>query len=201
MGEQKQMSRPKTLEQEMPKMQERLLRNIGEHVAVEFVWFGTQYATAGKLEKVDPYKRIRVGNAIIPFKADAAAIQNIYTGQGVSLYKNPEIKGDHGFREESFKEGFIRYLRDKNRPRITDQALVTLSTDDTPYIFKAILKAEEPTQKGKHGGWIISIPTLEGCISQGETKKEAIENIRDAAKSMISALKEDNKPIPLENLT
>ena len=32
----------------------------------------------------------------------------------------------------------------------------------------------------EEGGYTIHIPSLPGCISEGETKEEAIENIREA---------------------
>lgn len=38
----------------------------------------------------------------------------------------------------------------------------------------AILEPQE------EGGFTICIPSLPGCISQGETKEEAIENIKEA---------------------
>ena len=30
------------------------------------------------------------------------------------------------------------------------------------------------------GGYSVYVPTLRGCVSQGETEEEALENIRDA---------------------
>ena len=35
-------------------------------------------------------------------------------------------------------------------------------------------------EKQEEGGYTVYIPSLPGCISQGETKKEAIENIKEA---------------------
>ncbi len=40
--------------------------------------------------------------------------------------------------------------------------------------FKFIL------EKQKEGGYTVYAPSLPGCISQGETKKEAIKNIKEA---------------------
>lgn len=45
--------------------------------------------------------------------------------------------------------------------------------------------------KGEDGFWVSQCPSLPGCISQGKTKDEAIENIRDAIKEYILALEED----------
>ena len=36
--------------------------------------------------------------------------------------------------------------------------------------------------RGEDGYWTAGCPTLPGCISQGQTRQEAIENIREAEK-------------------
>jgi predicted RNase H-like HicB family nuclease len=51
---------------------------------------------------------------------------------------------------------------------------------------------------GEDGYWVIECPSLPGCISQGRTKKEAIENIKEAINGYISALEEDGLPVPEE---
>jgi len=32
----------------------------------------------------------------------------------------------------------------------------------------------------EEGGFTVSVPTLPGCVTQGDTKEEAIENIKEA---------------------
>ena len=51
---------------------------------------------------------------------------------------------------------------------------------------------------GEDGYWVIECPSLPGCISQGRTKEEAIENIKEAINGYISALEEDGLPVPEE---
>ena len=51
---------------------------------------------------------------------------------------------------------------------------------------------------GEDGYWVVECPSLPGCVSQGETKAEAIENIREAIRAYVSVLTEDNLPIPEE---
>ena len=51
---------------------------------------------------------------------------------------------------------------------------------------------------GEDGYWVAECPSLPGCISQGKTKEEAIENIKEAIRGYINALREDNLPIPEE---
>ncbi|HJY64316.1 MAG TPA: type II toxin-antitoxin system HicB family antitoxin [Ignavibacteria bacterium] len=52
---------------------------------------------------------------------------------------------------------------------------------------------------GEDNYWVVECPSLPGCISQGKTKHEAIANIKEAIQGYISALKEDNLPVPEEN--
>ena len=52
--------------------------------------------------------------------------------------------------------------------------------------------------RGEDGYWIAECPSLPGCISQGQTREEAIENIREAIALTIEALEEDNLPVPPE---
>ena len=44
-------------------------------------------------------------------------------------------------------------------------------------------------------GW-RNAPSLPGCISQGQSKEEAIQNIREAIEGYLEVLKEDGTPIP-----
>ena len=51
---------------------------------------------------------------------------------------------------------------------------------------------------GEDGYWVAEVPSLPGCVSQGETKAEALANIREAIQGYIEALEEDNLPVPPE---
>ena len=46
------------------------------------------------------------------------------------------------------------------------------------------------------GGYMIEIPLLKGCISDGETIFEALENIKDAKMEWFTYMLENNLPIP-----
>jgi predicted RNase H-like HicB family nuclease len=50
----------------------------------------------------------------------------------------------------------------------------------------------------ENGEWCASCPSLPGCHSQGETREEAIANIRDAIEAYIEALERDGLPVPAE---
>ena len=42
-------------------------------------------------------------------------------------------------------------------------------------------------EKQDEGGFTVHVPSLAGCISQGETKEEAIENIKEAIELYLDA--------------
>ncbi len=44
--------------------------------------------------------------------------------------------------------------------------------------------------------FVVECPSLPGCISQGKTRKEALENIKDAIQGYIESLKKHNEAIP-----
>ena len=46
------------------------------------------------------------------------------------------------------------------------------------------------------GGYMIEIPLLKGCMSDGETIIEALENIKDAQMEWFTYMLENNLPIP-----
>jgi predicted RNase H-like HicB family nuclease len=51
---------------------------------------------------------------------------------------------------------------------------------------------------GEDGYFVVECPSLPGCISQGKTREEAIENIREAIQLYIEVLEENGQPIPAE---
>jgi predicted RNase H-like HicB family nuclease len=52
----------------------------------------------------------------------------------------------------------------------------------------------------KDGYWVSECPSLPGCISQGKTGEEAIQNIKEAIDGYIEALEEDGLPVPEEQM-
>ena len=50
--------------------------------------------------------------------------------------------------------------------------------------------------RDEDGVFVVECPSLPGCVSQGKTRDEALENITDAIKGYIESLKKHNEPIP-----
>ena len=51
-------------------------------------------------------------------------------------------------------------------------------------------------EQDEDGIYVAACPNLPGCVSQGKTRKEAIENIKDAIHGYLQSLKKHNEPIP-----
>jgi len=47
----------------------------------------------------------------------------------------------------------------------------------------------------EEGGYTVYIPSLPGCVSQGETVEEAMQNIKEAAELYIESIK--SRALPL----
>ncbi len=51
-------------------------------------------------------------------------------------------------------------------------------------------------EQDEDGAFVAEAPTLPGCISQGNTRAEALENIHEAIEIYLESLKMHNEPIP-----
>ncbi len=49
---------------------------------------------------------------------------------------------------------------------------------------------------GQDGYWVVECPSLPGCISQGKTREDAVQNIREAIALYVESLKDENRPVP-----
>jgi len=48
------------------------------------------------------------------------------------------------------------------------------------------------------GGFVASVPALPGCVSQGDTRPEAMDNIREAIALYVEDCREAGDPVPTE---
>jgi antitoxin HicB len=49
------------------------------------------------------------------------------------------------------------------------------------------------------GGYVVWVPALPGCVSQGETPEEALANIREAVQCYIESSLKHGEPLPDES--
>ena len=58
--------------------------------------------------------------------------------------------------------------------------------------YTVVLEQEED------GGYIASVPALPGCVSQGDTRPEALNNIREAIELCVEDFRNAGDPVPTE---
>lgn len=46
------------------------------------------------------------------------------------------------------------------------------------------------------GGFTVTCPVLPGCVSQGDTREEALANIKEAIEGYLQVLRESGEPAP-----
>ncbi len=52
--------------------------------------------------------------------------------------------------------------------------------------------------RDEDGMWIVECPSIPGCVSQGQTKEEALENIKDAIFACLQVRAERGFPLTVE---
>ena len=78
-------------------------------------------------------------------------------------------------------------------------------------LFKLWPPIQEPTEsrgfsmkfivaidRDEDGVWVVECPSIPGCVSQGMTKAEALENIKDAIRGCLDVRAERGMPLTVE---
>jgi predicted RNase H-like HicB family nuclease len=51
-------------------------------------------------------------------------------------------------------------------------------------------------EQDEDGFYVAEVPALPGCISQGETRREALDNVREAIAGYLESLQDHQEPVP-----
>lgn len=51
-------------------------------------------------------------------------------------------------------------------------------------------------EQDEEGIYVAEVPALPGCLSQGKSRSEALENIKEAMAGYLESLEAHNEPIP-----
>ncbi|WP_268541996.1 type II toxin-antitoxin system HicB family antitoxin [Candidatus Nitrosotenuis cloacae] len=51
-------------------------------------------------------------------------------------------------------------------------------------------------QRDEDGAYVARCQSLPGCVSQGRTRDDALENVKDAIRGYIQSLRKHGEPIP-----
>ena len=60
------------------------------------------------------------------------------------------------------------------------------------------MKFNVTIDRDEDGIWIVECPSIPGCVSQGQTKEEALENIKDAIAACLQVRAERGLPLTVE---
>ena len=52
--------------------------------------------------------------------------------------------------------------------------------------------------RDEDGVWIVECPSIPGCVSQGQTKQEALKNVKDAIAACLQVRAEREMPLTME---
>jgi predicted RNase H-like HicB family nuclease len=58
------------------------------------------------------------------------------------------------------------------------------------------MKLQIILERSDEGGYTVYVPSLPGCISEGETKKEALKNIQEAIELYLEPIEDDQSFSP-----
>jgi predicted RNase H-like HicB family nuclease len=50
-------------------------------------------------------------------------------------------------------------------------------------------------QQDDDGAFVVEVPSIPGCVSQGVSRAQALDNIREAIEGYLESLKQDGEPI------
>jgi antitoxin HicB len=56
--------------------------------------------------------------------------------------------------------------------------------------------ALRPLAETEGGGWLAEVPALPGCISDGDTPQQALDNVMYASACWTEAAQEDGRTVP-----
>ncbi|MCY7368641.1 MAG: type II toxin-antitoxin system HicB family antitoxin [Chamaesiphon sp.] len=60
------------------------------------------------------------------------------------------------------------------------------------------MKFNVTIDRDEDGVWIVECPSIPGCVSQGETKKEALISIQDAIAACLQVRADRGMPLTIE---
>lgn len=63
------------------------------------------------------------------------------------------------------------------------------------YRYKVILQWDEEGQ-----GYVVSVPALPGCFTQGSTIEEALERVKEAIAGHLTAMAQEGVPLPSKDV-
>ena len=54
-------------------------------------------------------------------------------------------------------------------------------------------------QRDTDGGYVVTVPVLPGCVSQGDSRQDAVKNIEEAIELYLEDVKAAGGPVPVDD--
>jgi predicted RNase H-like HicB family nuclease len=58
-------------------------------------------------------------------------------------------------------------------------------------MLEGIMKLKVVLERSEEGGFTVYVPSLPGCVSEGDTEQEALQNIREAIELYLEPVDDD----------
>lgn len=84
--------------------------------------------------------------------------------------------------------------REVPRPRVA--RLFTRGSVESGLERSMRVKYRVLIEEDEDGVFVAEVPALPGCVSQGDTRAEALQNVREAIEGYLESLKAHDEPIP-----
>ena len=68
----------------------------------------------------------------------------------------------------------------------------------TPEEGETRMRFQVTLDRDEDGAWVVECPSIPGCVSQGRSKDEALENIREAIGLCLEVRAERGLPLTIE---
>ncbi len=86
----------------------------------------------------------------------------------------------------------------KSEARLTQTVILGGYTINHSSFLWRVMKFNVTIDRDEDGVWIVECPSIPGCVSQGQTKEEALENIKDAIAACLQVRAELGLPLTVE---
>jgi predicted RNase H-like HicB family nuclease len=60
------------------------------------------------------------------------------------------------------------------------------------------MKFSVTVSRDEDGVWVVECPSIPGCVSQGETREAALDNVKDAIRLCLEVRAEQGLPLTVE---
>ena len=65
--------------------------------------------------------------------------------------------------------------------------------------YRVVLEWDD--EDPENPGWVVTVPALPGCVTQGDTVAQALERVQEAIEVHIAGLRADGEPVPEPDVT